>query len=90
MYNEVLAKTVRYHKTDEEGVRKMSRTMSGAFAAYGKEERTRGRAEGEEQTRRAVVRSMLANGCSREDIVRLTSLPLDTVRALAGQEPEKT
>ena len=95
MYYDVLAKTVRYHKTSEEGVRKMSRTMSGAFAAYGKEVRKRSRAEGiaigeargeargEERGKRAVVHSMLANGCSLEEIVRLTSLPLSEVQALA-------
>ena len=100
MYYDVLAETVRYHKTDEEGVRKMSRTMSGAFAAFGKEVRKRSRAEGitigktegiaigEEQTKRAFVRSMLANGCSQEDIVRLTSLPLSEVQALAQQREQ--
>ena len=90
-YYDVLAKTVRYHKTDEEGVRK----MSGVFAAFGKEVRKRSKAEGiaigeargeargEERGKRAVVHSMLANGWSLEEIVRLTSLPLSEVQALA-------
>ena len=76
--------------------------MCGVFAAFGKEVRKRGRAEGRaegiaegraegiaiggEQTKRAVVRSMLANGCSHEDIARPTSLPLAEVRALAGRQ----
>ena len=66
--------------------------MSGVFAAFGKEVRKRSRAEGiaigEARGKRAVVHSMLANGCSLEEIVRLTSLPLNEVKTLARpQEP---
>ena len=98
MYYDVLAETVRYHKTDEKGVRKMSRTMSGAFAAYGKEVRKRSRAEGiaigeargeergKEQTKRAVVRSMLADGFALEVIAKHSALPLSEVQALARQQ----
>ena len=68
--------------------------MSGVFAAFGKEVRKRGRAEGiaigeargEERGKRAVVHSMLANGCSLEEIVRLTSLSLSEVKTLARQQ----
>ena len=90
MYYDVLAETVRYHKTDEEGVRKMSRTMSGAFAAYGKEVRKRSKAEGialgEKQAKRAVARSMLADGFAPEIIAKHSALPLSEVQALARQQ----
>ena len=90
MYYEVLAETVRYHKTDEKGVRK----MSGVFAAFGKEVRKRSRAEGkaegiaigEKQTKHAFVRSMLADGFAPEVIAKHSALPLSEVQALARQQ----
>ena len=79
--------------------------MGGVFAAFGREVRKRSKAEGIalgkaqgialgkeqgiEQSKRAFVRSMLANGCSQEEIVRLTSLSLAEVQTLA-QQREKT
>ena len=64
--------------------------MSGVFAAFGKEVRKRSKAEGiaigETRGKRAVVHSMLSNGCSLEEIVRLTSLPLNEVKTLARQQ----
>ena len=94
MYYDVLAKTVRYHKTDEKGVRK----MSGVFAAFGKEVRKRSRAEGiaigeargekrgKEQNKRAVARSMLADGFAPEVIAKHSALPLSEVQAMARQQ----
>ena len=94
MYYEELAEAVRRHKQTEKGVRKMGKV----FAAFGREMRKRSKAEGiaigeergiaigEEQTKRAFIASMLANGCTLDDIVRLTTLPLAEVQALAGRE----
>ena len=92
MYHEVLAQTVRFHKQTEEGVRKMRKI----FEAFGKEERKRGIAIGEKrgrelgikQTKLAFVSSMLAKGCSQEEIVRLTSLSLAEVQTLARQRDQ--
>ena len=72
----------------------MSRTMSGAFAAYGKEVRKRSRAEGiaigeergKEQTKRAFARSMLADGFALEVIAKHSALSLAEVQALAQQQ----
>ena len=74
----------------------MSRTMSGAFAAYGKEERKRGKAEGiaigeqrgQEQSKRAFARSMLADGFAPEVIAKHSALPLSEVQALAQQREQ--
>ena len=66
------------------------RNMSKVFAAFGEEIRKRsiaiGKERGIEQTKLAFVSSMLANGCSHEDIARLTSLPLAEVQALARRQ----
>ena len=41
-----------------------------------------------EQTKLAFVSSMLAKGCSQEEIVRLTSLSLAEVQTLARQRDQ--
>lgn len=99
MYHEVLAQTVRFHKQTEEGVRKMSKVFEAfgkeerkrgiaIGEKRGKAEgiaigEKRGKELGMEQTKLAFVSSMLANGCSHEEIARLTSLPLAEVQTLA-------
>ena len=76
--------------------------MSKVFEAFGEEVRKRslaigkergiaigekrGEKRGAEQTKLAFVSSMLANGCSHEEIARLTSLPLVEVQALVRQQ----
>ena len=64
--------------------------MSGVFAAFGKEVRKRSKAEGiaigEKQSKRAVARSMLADGFALEVIAKHSALPLSEAQALARQQ----
>ena len=93
MHYEPLARVTRFHKTQDEGVRKMSevfeafrqeveKEISARYLAEGEE---RGIAIGREQGRRAFARRLLADGFSCEKVADYASLSLDAVRALAEE-----
>ena len=92
MYYRELAQVVAFHKTDSKEVLE----MSGVFEAFAEEKLNEGILIGTEQGReqgisigaeRAAL-NLLADGFPHEDVARYTSLPLETVRALAERHEE--